>query len=334
MGLTTEDVRKLQAAFPRKAHEFKGGYVFISEEAISDRLDSVDPSWTFQIINTHYTDDQAIVTARLTVGEVMRDGIGMHPLFDVDRNGVKTPNRADPAKSAATDALKRAARLFSIGRYLLEQPPKEGGSFDEWLVTKQKSYPPLAEQQKDYDMDAPPQAAPTPERSSTTPPNWPVVKRDTADLFDSEYAQDAVIARGKSEGWLHDRQTTALAIQSLKDNREVKSAHWTSDVEALEKFVTWSLGWVEHKKDVFTALRQAVDYEMKKNEDYRGTKLEAMAAVVAYFSSYKKTQIQASVGKATDIPDATKAQVVTAAIQLVDRKPQLTVQPEPIASGK
>lgn len=50
----------------------------------------------------------------------------------------------EPEKGAVTDALKRCARLFGIGRYLLDDPPKVNGGndaeFNKWLVAKQKAW--------------------------------------------------------------------------------------------------------------------------------------------------------------------------------------------------
>lgn len=130
MALTAEDVRVLNSAFPRAAHEFMQGLVYLTEQAVTERIDTVDPAWSFEILRIEHVFDQAIVHVRLTIKGVSREGVGMQKV--VEKAG-------EPAKGAATDALKRAARLFGVGRYLLDNPPKEGRAFDDWLAQQQKA---------------------------------------------------------------------------------------------------------------------------------------------------------------------------------------------------
>lgn len=130
MALTPEDAKLLNSAFPRAAHEFVNGFVYIAEQAVTERIDAVDPSWRFELLRIEHVYDQCIVHARLTIKDVSREGVGMQKV--VEKAG-------EPAKGAATDALKRAARLFGVGRYLLDNPPKEGAAFDKWLSEQQKA---------------------------------------------------------------------------------------------------------------------------------------------------------------------------------------------------
>lgn len=133
MALTPEDLRALQRPFRYADHSFLRGFVYLSEEAITARLEEVDPSWTLEILNVRYEGAQAIVLARMTVCGVYRDGIGMQKV-------IETAGEAD--KGAATDALKRAARLFGVGRYLLDAPKgdgeRPGRDFAEWLAKSQR----------------------------------------------------------------------------------------------------------------------------------------------------------------------------------------------------
>lgn len=129
--LTPEKIKILTAPFPRSAHEFIQGFVYISEDAITNRIEEVDPNWTFEILDKIRLDGETLVHAKMTISEVFRDGIGMQRILE----------RAwESEKGAATDALKRCARLFGIGRYLLSAP-KEGATFDNWLnsLNAQKS---------------------------------------------------------------------------------------------------------------------------------------------------------------------------------------------------
>lgn len=117
MTLTDEHVRLLTAQFDASDHEERDGRTYIREKAITDRLDEVDPSWTWELLGEPKHRDGVVVQAgRLTVHGVWRDGVGMESV-----RTTKTGGEANEAeKSAATDALKRAARLFGIGRYLLD----------------------------------------------------------------------------------------------------------------------------------------------------------------------------------------------------------------------
>lgn len=115
--LTKDDIKILSAPLPRvTGHELRpsetmggGKYAtwltYTEEGPVKERLDEVDPAWTFEIIkpgNPCY--------ARLTVKGVTRDCVG-----------TGGPG-GDGEKGAATDALKRGARLFGIGLYLKNAP--------------------------------------------------------------------------------------------------------------------------------------------------------------------------------------------------------------------
>jgi hypothetical protein len=151
MALTPEDVKKLTAPFALEDHEFNPrGYVYISEEAISARLDEVDPSWEFVVTNMVRDLTSATVTGRLTVGGVTREGVGTQGIEYVKGNdqAAKTDAVGSPIeagevrKGAATDAFKRAARLFGIGRYLLGAPKQS--DFKTWLAKLAKGDSPAA----------------------------------------------------------------------------------------------------------------------------------------------------------------------------------------------
>lgn len=117
MTLTHEHVQQLTAQFDESDHEVKDGKTYIREGAITTRLDEIDPGWTWVLLGQPiYREGVVIQTGRLTVHGVKRDGVGMEKIT-ISKAGAEV-NEAE--KSAATDALKRAARLFGIGRYLLD----------------------------------------------------------------------------------------------------------------------------------------------------------------------------------------------------------------------
>ena len=122
MMLTKEDLFALQYPFKAAEHEFLKEKAYITEGAITDRIEQVDPSWMLEQISLYARPDsnQVVCTMRLTIKGVWRDGVGMSAITKL-KSGAGDANEAE--KSAATDALKRAARLFGIGRYLLDLPP-------------------------------------------------------------------------------------------------------------------------------------------------------------------------------------------------------------------
>lgn len=121
MALTKEDLAVLQFPFKANEHEFLKDNAYITEGAITDRIETVDPSWTLEQISLFNRADsnQVVCTMRLTIKGVWRDGVGMTAITKL-KSGAGDANEAE--KAAATDALKRAARLFGIGRYLLDLP--------------------------------------------------------------------------------------------------------------------------------------------------------------------------------------------------------------------
>ena len=135
MALSPEDVKALCAPFPFEDHEFTRGFAYITEQAITRRLDQVDPNWQFVILETVRDTTSASVTGRLIIADVSRDGVGTQTVEYMTAEDKSTgekkvsldlagnPREAgEVRKGAATDALKRAARLFGVGRYILDAP--------------------------------------------------------------------------------------------------------------------------------------------------------------------------------------------------------------------
>ena len=137
MTLTTDDLTILRKPFQPRDHEFKGKFAYIDEAEMATRIEEVDPAWTLEVIsNALRTDDiqtQAVCHIRLTIKGVTKDGIGMQTYIP-DREG--KPQATELEKGAATDAFRRAARLFGIGRYLLKAPStvKDVETLAAWLI--------------------------------------------------------------------------------------------------------------------------------------------------------------------------------------------------------
>lgn len=138
MALTPENLQTLKAAFPFADHKFLRGFVYLKEDAITDRIEQVDPAWSFEIQEVkrehHPLGIQCVCRATLTICGVSRSNIGMQEV-ETSKDGTKLVGEVE--KGSTTDALRRCARLFGIGRYLLDAP-KEDKGFAAWLAAKQK----------------------------------------------------------------------------------------------------------------------------------------------------------------------------------------------------
>ena len=153
MALSSDDCKALNALFPQSDHEFTRGFVYIQERAICDRLDAVDPSWCFDIKSVQVRDSDVVVVATLSLLGCVREGVGMAKIVE---------KGAEAEKSAATDALKRAARLFGVGRYLLSAP--EERQFAGWLAKLAKG-----DNLADAPVEPPRKTAPKAEPASHNP---------------------------------------------------------------------------------------------------------------------------------------------------------------------
>lgn len=125
--LTPEQVQRLTARFAPDEHEFrKAGrdtLTYLTEAAVTARLDEVDPCWSFEVTRVDTRELTVNVYARMTVGGVSRESVGSdRTKFAKDAEQTAENETNEPEKSALTDALKRCARLFGIGRYLLTCP--------------------------------------------------------------------------------------------------------------------------------------------------------------------------------------------------------------------
>ena len=131
MTLTSEDITILRRPFAVEDHEFHpySKFTYVKERAISERLEEVDPAFDFRLIGqpTYRVGDGGkqfvIVLASLTLKGCTRESIGMEELYTVsaatDKKAEKISDK-EAEKGAATDALKRGARLFGVGRYLTD----------------------------------------------------------------------------------------------------------------------------------------------------------------------------------------------------------------------
>ncbi len=137
--MTPEQVELLAAPFATNEHEFLKGKIYITESAITRRMDEVDPGWSFVIRLTEHRGEKTVIYAALTVAGVTRESNGMgESNYGKDKPRLPENEVNEREKSALTDALKRCARLFGIGRYMLDMGDSvsDPKTLDRWLKAR------------------------------------------------------------------------------------------------------------------------------------------------------------------------------------------------------
>ena len=100
-------------------HDAGGG------ELLLDQLgnDALAGDWSFRVLEKEFFDAEVIVLCELRSGEVVKQAFGGSEITKT-RDG-KVVSLADDCKSAATDALKKAATLLGVGLnlHMADEPP-------------------------------------------------------------------------------------------------------------------------------------------------------------------------------------------------------------------
>jgi hypothetical protein len=81
---------------------------------VIDRLNSALPAWSFEVVSHVILDDEVVVHARLRAGDVVKEDFGTHEITR-SKNGGAAVCIGENIKAAASDALKRTARLLGVG---------------------------------------------------------------------------------------------------------------------------------------------------------------------------------------------------------------------------
>jgi len=121
----TSLMQALQAPFPANALKFRPGATsgnralalpYVDSRAVQDRLDDVLGVAGWQDSYQLLPDGSAVCTLRVRIGEewITKQDVG---------SPSEQPDAGDRMKSAFSDALKRAAVKFGIGRYLYRVAP-------------------------------------------------------------------------------------------------------------------------------------------------------------------------------------------------------------------
>lgn len=243
-GITREIFAILAAPFAAKDHEFNRGFIYIEETAVCARIEDVDPSWEWTIVQMTHENDMSTVVGALTICGVTRHGTGQQ-LAQSDKNGKESVGES--RKGATTDALKRAARLFGIGRYLL-QCPKEvkgyGRELDMWLASVAKGVTPSNSPSK----PATPPQQPHTSAPVQTPPSAPADAKSTAET-PVDWLKEPRFAT-----WAWD--TFRIPSEGLKDIlRKAKKPSLSKD-EAKGAVLANFAGYDKEKVDVIAAEKE------------------------------------------------------------------------------
>jgi hypothetical protein len=113
--LTFQDLKVLKSPFPKerlgvKVQSFNKErtramlVLYLQHTDVQDRLEEVDPTWTIEALREEAVGDTVYLSMRMTLKGVSRENVG---------------EGGDP-KAAYSDAIKRCAMLFGIGRYLYD----------------------------------------------------------------------------------------------------------------------------------------------------------------------------------------------------------------------
>lgn len=174
--LTPEMVAKLCAPFPDeklgvKAQSYNNKnnptkvmlVLYLQHTDVAERLDQVDPNWSFRILSM----GSGFAHGELTVGGAVRQNFG----------------EGEDQKMAASDALKRCAMLFGVGRSLYESevlwvPFEPNDKYRVWTIEEYRKA--LSEKQR----------KPSPMASSSEPaPKSPLPEMDTIARLQLEIAR-------------------------------------------------------------------------------------------------------------------------------------------------
>lgn len=164
--MTSEDIQKLRAPFPasiihvkiqslNKARDKAMLVKYLQHTDVLNRLEEVDPAWhskvTWRQEFLGERNSPFCVSIALTIKGVTRENVG----------------EGDDPKSAYSDAIKRAAMLFGVGRYLYDEETQwvsyneQQDKYRKWTVNDFRTNPkPVATPASTQTNQAPKSQAP------------------------------------------------------------------------------------------------------------------------------------------------------------------------------
>ncbi len=166
---------------------------YIEGHAVVQRLnEALGGDWSFRVLEKEVLDGEVIVLGELRAGEVVKQAFGGSEVTKT-RDG-KIVSLADDLKSAATDALKKAATLMGVALQLYgaEEPP----------VAPTK-----------------PRLVETPPHDEPDVPEGNRLTRKQAD-FIARLAREHGMAKGEVDALARERHGTAANFLSVKQASE------------------------------------------------------------------------------------------------------------------
>jgi hypothetical protein len=86
--------------------------------------DAFEGEWCFEVVEHHVYDAEVVVIGRLSAGGITKMAFGGSSITTNSQTG-EIVSLADDLKSAATDALKKAASMLGVGLHLYSDPPRD-----------------------------------------------------------------------------------------------------------------------------------------------------------------------------------------------------------------
>lgn len=126
--MNEEILTLLAEPFPKELIKTRPGpgnrsFAFVEVAEYVRRLNQAfSGNWSFHIASHELHGDEVIVLGRLEAGEITKCAFGGATRMISRETGEVQGCLADTMKSAASDSLKRCARLFSVGLSLYDEP--------------------------------------------------------------------------------------------------------------------------------------------------------------------------------------------------------------------
>lgn len=156
--LTSADIQVLSEPFDEKTISVKVQsfnrertkamlVCYLQHTDVYARIEKVDPAWTSEVVQTEKGHESYLVRVKMTIKGVSRDNFG----------------EGGDLKGATSDAIKRAAMLFGIGRYLYD-------SETVWIPYTENTDRYKSFTLEDYKKSLRKDQSPLPVRKSNDPP--------------------------------------------------------------------------------------------------------------------------------------------------------------------
>lgn len=115
----------LKQPFSPSQHEIrelpgKGSWLFVSWQAVRERLDEVYPEWTIDYSEIKIIETQAFCKCGITIAGIRKEAYGDVPVVVLSSSG-KDVSRGSFGDRVVAEAFKNAAEQWGVARYLDDQ---------------------------------------------------------------------------------------------------------------------------------------------------------------------------------------------------------------------